>query len=60
MTMSLGDYIVAGILTAYLVGCVWYLAKTMEDKNGIHKEELLHCLQSLVPPPRKGLLDDLW
>lgn len=28
------DYIVAGILTAYLVGCVWYLAKTMEDKNG--------------------------
>jgi hypothetical protein len=34
MTMSWADYVVAGILTAYLVGCVWYLAKTMEDKNG--------------------------
>lgn len=30
--MFLGDYIVAAIITAYLVGTVWYLVKTMEDK----------------------------
>ncbi len=32
MALSLGDHLVAVIITTYLVGCVWYLARTMEDK----------------------------